>query len=65
MAQQRPTASDDAPRLLTGLDGGNREVDPLRLTRAEAYALRRSAPLTHAKLQEHFKGLAAARPRHE
>jgi hypothetical protein len=51
--------------MLTGLDGGNRDIDPLRLTRAEAYALRRSAPLTHAKLQEHFKGLGAARPRDE
>ncbi len=55
MARERPTASSVPPPALTGLDGSIRTTDAPRLTRAQANALRRSAPLTHAKLQEHFK----------
>ena len=65
VAQEQPTASDVSPRALTGLEGGIRDLGRPHLTRAEARALRRSAPLTHAKLQEHFKGLGAAGPRHD
>ena len=56
MARERPTASTVSPKL----DGASGDPDPLRLTCAEAAALRRSAPLTHAKLQEHFRALAAS-----
>lgn len=49
------------PSTLVGLVGANRGADPLRLSRAEAHALRRSAPLTHAKLQEHFDVLLASK----
>jgi hypothetical protein len=37
------------------LDGARSEGDGPLLTRAEAQALRRSAPLTHAKLEEHLR----------
>ncbi|MCA1701368.1 MAG: hypothetical protein LC790_21700 [Actinobacteria bacterium] len=59
MARERPTASNVSRPALTGLDGGIRDTGTVRLTRAEAYALRRSAPLTHARLQEHFKLFSA------
>jgi len=45
--------------VLTGLGGSDCAPDVPRFSRAEARALRRSAPLTHAKLQEHFKVLLA------
>jgi hypothetical protein len=63
VAHERPTASDVPRPRLTSLDDGVRDTDQLRLTRAQAHALRRSAPLTHANLQEHFKVLMAAGPR--
>ena len=60
------TCSDSArgpvpPSTLIGLDGADRGADPLSLSRAEGHALRRSAPLTHAKLQEHFEVLLASK----
>jgi len=61
VARERPTASNVSP-LMTGLDGGIRITGPQKMTRAQASALRRSAPLTHAMLQEHFKVLTASRP---
>jgi hypothetical protein len=56
VARERPTASDFIPTALICLDGGQPEADP-PLTRAEAHALRRSAPLTYMQLTEHFKDL--------
>jgi len=41
--------------VLVCLDGG-KHAERQSLTPAEARALRRSAPLTHARLVEHFKG---------
>ena len=60
------TGSDSArgpvpPSTLVGLAGADRGADPFGLSRAEAHALRRSAPLTHAKLQEHFEVLLASK----
>ena len=54
MARKRPTASNAIQPVLLCLDGGRPDAD-LLLTRAEAAALRRSAPLTHAALSEHLK----------
>ena len=63
MAQERPTDSNDvSPPALTGLDGGLRDDDRVRLTRAEADALRRGASLTHAKLEEHLSCLLPQDP---
>jgi hypothetical protein len=56
VARKRPRASDVAPPLLACLDGGRPDTDPPLLTRAQARALRRSAPLTHADLERHFAG---------
>jgi len=55
VARKRPKASDVPPPLLVCLDGG-KPADRQSLTPAETRALRRSAPLTHARLVEHFKG---------
>ena len=59
MARERPAASDVA--VLSGLDGGTPAADDVaRVTRAEAHDLRRSAPLTHARLTEMFEPLRAS-----
>lgn len=55
MARKRPTASNAERMGLLSLDGARPERDGPLLTRAEARALRRSAPLTHAKLEEHLR----------
>jgi hypothetical protein len=55
VARKRPSASNVIPPALVILRGGRPDDDPL-LTRAEAAALRRSAPLTHAALAEHLRG---------
>jgi len=55
VARKRPKASDVPPPVLVCLDGG-KPADRQSLTQAEARSLRRSAPLTHARLVEHFKG---------
>jgi len=60
VAQERPTASGVS---LTGLDGGILDAGTTRLTRAQARDLRRSAPLTHAKLEKHFRCLGASEQR--
>ena len=52
MARKRPTASDVISPTLTCLDGGRPTLDGSLLTRAETRALRRTAPLTHAQLQQ-------------
>ncbi len=57
MARKRPEASNVTPPLLTCLDGGLTRSDPPPLTRAEAQALRRSAPITHEQLQRHLNGV--------
>lgn len=62
MARERPTASVVPPPALICLDGGKADTDDPRLTRAEARALLRSAPLTHIQLKAHFKGLPESRP---
>jgi hypothetical protein len=56
VARERPAASNAIRPVLTCLDGDRPPADGPLLTRAEAHALRRSAPLTHAKLKEHFRG---------
>jgi hypothetical protein len=55
VAHKRPTASDVTSPTLTCLEGGRSSPDGL-LTRAEAHALRRSAPLTHSQLWEYPQG---------
>jgi hypothetical protein len=62
VARKRPTASDVPPPTLVCLDGG--VVDPAspQLTRAEAHALRRSAPLTHHQLGAHLRGVGELPP---
>lgn len=57
MARKRPRASEVNPPALTCLDGGRADAEEELLTRAEAHALRRSAPLTHAQLSGHLKGV--------
>jgi hypothetical protein len=61
VAHTRPEASDVKRPALTGIDGGRQDLAP-PLTRAEAAALRRSSPLTHALLKAHFTGVTT-RPR--
>ena len=63
MAHSRPTASDVIPPTLTCLDGGRANASGPLLTRAEAHALRRSAPLTHAQLWEYLQGPTEPPPR--
>jgi hypothetical protein len=60
VACKRPTASNVSPPALTCLDGGRSDADGPLLTRADAHALRRSAPSTHARLEEHFRAFAGA-----
>ncbi len=60
VARERPTASNVARPTLSCLDGDRPDSDGPLLTRAEANALRRSAPLTHAKLKAHLKGVRTA-----
>ena len=65
MARERPTASS-VPRSeseLTVIDGGRPSIDGPLLTRAQAHALRRSAPLTHVQLKEHLKAVPKPRLR--
>jgi hypothetical protein len=57
VARERPTASNVVHPALVCLDGGKPDADDPRLTRAEARALRRTAPLTHAQLEKHFSGV--------
>ena len=63
VARKRPTASNVPPSELTVLDGGRPHTDGSLLTRAQAHALRRSAPLTHIQLREHLKPLPERRLR--
>jgi hypothetical protein len=56
VAHKRPTASDVTSPTLICLEGGRSTPDGPLLTRAEAHALRRSAPLTHAQLWEYLQG---------
>lgn len=64
MARKRPAASDVAAPDLICLDGGGLSAgEAPRLTRTEADALRRSAPLTHQKLRQHLKGVPEPRLR--
>jgi hypothetical protein len=56
VARERPTASDMTSPTLTCLDGGRSTPDGPLLTRAEAHALRRSAPLTHSQLWDYLQG---------
>jgi hypothetical protein len=62
VARERPKASDVLP-VLVKLDGGKPDPAKPMLTRAEANALRRSAPLTHARLARHFDDLTTSRQR--
>jgi hypothetical protein len=57
VARKRPIASDVVPPVLVCLDGGMAASEFPRLTRAQAQALRRSAPLTHLQLSTHLKGV--------
>jgi hypothetical protein len=59
VARKRPAASDVIRPALTCLDGGRSDADGPLLSRADANALRRSAPLTHARLTEHFSATPA------
>ena len=62
MARERPTASNDQANLAC-LDGDRPDIDGQLLTRAEAHALCRCAPLAHVQLKEHLKPVSADRPR--
>jgi hypothetical protein len=57
VARKRPIASDVVPPRLILLDGGRPASAHPALTRVEADALRRSAPLTHIQLKAHLKGV--------
>jgi hypothetical protein len=57
VARKRPTASDVVQPELICLDGGLPRGTVPPLTRAEAEALRRSAPLTHQQLRKHLRGI--------
>jgi hypothetical protein len=59
----RPTASDVAAPQLVLLDGGRPASAHPMLTRAEADALRRSAPRTHQQLRNHLKSVPDPRLR--
>ncbi|CAN5189443.1 hypothetical protein BH20ACT16_BH20ACT16_03510 [soil metagenome] len=63
--RERPTASDvNVPDLIC-LDGDRPDdAQGSQLTRAEARALLRSAPLTHSQLTKHLRGVGvpSARP---
>lgn len=59
VARKRPTASNDRPPLLTSVAGARPTSDGPLLTRAEAHALRRSAPLTHNQLKAHLQAVPA------
>lgn len=59
MARKRPAASDDQPTLVC-LPGDRTDDDGPLLTRAEARALARSAPLTHAQLKVHLTAVRGA-----
>ena len=57
VARKRPTASDVTLPALICLDGGRPPSAIPALTRAEAQALKRSAPLTHQQLRKHLQGI--------
>ncbi len=57
MARKRPTASNVVPPELICLEGGLPRGALPSLTRAEAEALRRSAPITHEQLRKHLHGV--------
>lgn len=59
MARKRLKASDVARPALDCLPGGKFDAGQPLLTLAEARALRRSAPLTHAQLKKHLHGVVA------
>jgi hypothetical protein len=59
VARTRPTASNDTSPMLACVDGALTISDGPLLTRAEAHALRRSAPLTHTQLKAHLQALPA------
>jgi len=63
VARERPTASNVPPSELTVLEGSRPQTDGPLLTRAQAHALRRSAPLTHIQLKEHLKAVPERRLR--
>jgi len=63
VARERPTASSVPRSELTAIDGGRPSTDGPLLTRAQAHALRRSAPLTHVQLKEHLKAVPKPRLR--
>jgi hypothetical protein len=63
VARKRPAASDVDPPVLILLDGGRPAAMLPALTRAEAQALKRSAPLTHQQLRKHLKGVPDPRLR--
>ena len=55
MARERPAASYVTKAALSCFDGDRPTGDGPLLKREEAAALRRSAPLTHARLTEIFR----------
>ncbi|MEA2156543.1 MAG: hypothetical protein QOE11_2683 [Solirubrobacteraceae bacterium] len=57
MARKRPAASDSTPPVLSCIDGGKPDAESPLLTRAEARALLRSAPLTHSQLKACLDGI--------
>lgn len=61
MARKRPIASNAESTGLLSLNGERPDRDGPLLTRAEARALRRSAPMTHAKLEEYLRVVRLAR----
>jgi hypothetical protein len=61
VTRKRSIASNAEGTGLLSLDGERPDRDGPLLTRAEARALRRSAPLTHAKLEEHLRVVRLAR----
>ncbi len=62
MARERPKASEARP-VLVCLDGDKPDTAARLLTRAEAHALRRAAPLTHVSLSKHLDGVTLDPPR--
>jgi hypothetical protein len=55
VARKRPTASDVTQPALTCLDGGRCETDAQPITRAEAEAARRTAAVTHSRLEQQLR----------
>jgi hypothetical protein len=61
VARKRPIPSNAESTGLLSLDGERPNRDGPLLTRAEARALRRSAPVTHARLEELLRAVRLAR----